>query len=115
MPAHWRAVQDATKSAELEAFHEVLTDISLGHGSEAVCAFFVEAYVQGYQISTAEQVFFEACTAVFTRRRYRERWNRKVVRRISKKHNHWTVEGSKGVYEKPGKKKREKDRPTVMY
>ena len=30
----------------------------------------------------------KSSTAVFTRRRYRDKWNRIVVRRVSKKHNH---------------------------
>ena len=36
----------------------------------------------------AEQVGFEGSTAVFARRRYRDKWNRTVVRRVSKKHAH---------------------------
>ena len=48
----------------------------------------IDAYVRGYQIATAAHVPFEGSTAVFTRRRYRDKWNRTVVRRISKKHNH---------------------------
>ena len=48
----------------------------------------IGAYVRGYQIATAENVPFEGSTAVFTRRRYRDKWNRTVVRRVSKKHNH---------------------------
>ena len=95
-----RVVQDASRSAELENFHQVLTDISLGRATEAVRAFLVDAYVRGYQIGTAENVPFEGSTAVFTRRRYRDKWNRKVVRRVSKKHNHSTVEVQKIIKRK---------------
>ena len=103
-------MQDASRSAELEAFHEVLTDISLGHASQAVRAFLVDAYVRGYQISTAEHVPFEGSTAVFTRRRYRDKWNRTVVRRVSKKHNHSTVEVQKTNREKGKMEERERGR-----
>ena len=81
-------VQDESRRAELDIFHTVLTDISHGVASNDVRDFMIAAYVRGYQISTAENVPFEGSTAVFTRRRYRDKWNRTVVRRVSKKHNH---------------------------
>ena len=83
-----RVVQDETRRAELDCFHMVLTDISHGIASNEVRDFMIAAYVRGYQIATAENVPFEGSTAVFTRRRYRDKWNRTVVRRVSKKHNH---------------------------
>ena len=83
-----RVVQDESRRAELNCFHTVLTDISHGVASNEVRDFMIGAYVRGYQIATAENVPFEGSTAVFTRRRYRDKWNRTVVRRVSKKHNH---------------------------
>ena len=83
-----RVVQDESRRAEPECFHTVLTDISHGVASIDVRSFMIDAYVRGFQIGTAEHVPFEGCTAVFTRRRYRDKWNRTVVRRVSKKHNH---------------------------
>ena len=83
-----RVVQDESRRAELDCFHTVLTDISHGVASNEVRDFMIAAYVRGYQIATAEHVDFEGSTAVFTRRRYRDKWNRTVVRRVSKKHNH---------------------------
>ena len=83
-----RVVQDESRRAELDSFHRVLTDISHGAATNEVRDFMIDAYVRGYQIATAEHVPFEGSTAVFTRRRYRDKWNRTVVRRISKTHNH---------------------------
>ena len=79
-----RVVQDARRQPELDAFHEVLSDISFGRASNVVRAFIVESYVRGAAIRRAENVDFEGSTAVFTKRRYRDRWNRVCVRRISK-------------------------------
>ena len=83
-----RVVQDETRRGELDLFHKVLTDVSQGTDSNDVRRFIIDAYVRGYKIGCAEQVDFEGSTAIFTRRRYRDRWNRTVVRRIAKKHNH---------------------------
>ena len=108
-------MQDETRRAELDSFHTVLTDISHGATTDDVRDFIIDAYVRGYQIATAAHVPFEGSTAVFTRRRYRDKWNRTVVRRVSKKHNHSTVEGQntsttsmkgrRGGYPDTGKKK----------
>ena len=81
-------MQDETRRAELDSFHTVLTDISHGATTNDVREFMIDAYVRGYEIATAAHVPFEGSTAVFTRRRYRDKWNRTVVRRIAKKHNH---------------------------
>ena len=83
-----RVVQDESRSEELDSFHTVLTDISHGATTKKVRDFMIDAYVRGYQMATAEHVPFEGSTAVFTRRRYRDKWNRTVVRRVSKTHNH---------------------------
>ena len=83
-----RVVQQAGREQELEAFHQVLADISLGVASNAVARFVVEAYVRGARIGSAENADFEGSTAVFTKRRYRDRWNRIQVRKLSKKSNH---------------------------
>ena len=66
----------------------MLTDISLGAPSNAVARFVVEAYVRGARIGSAENADFEGSTAVITKRRYRDRWNRIQVRKLSKKSNH---------------------------
>ena len=72
---------------ELESFHRVLGDISKGIPSDEVQKFLVEAYVRG-AAKGADDVQFEGSTAVFSKRRYRDAWNRTVIRRVSKKHNH---------------------------
>ena len=75
---------DVSRAAELEEFHKVLTDISMGRATERVRTFFVDAFVRGARIGSAEQVDFEGNTSVFPKRRYRDKWNRTVVRRIAK-------------------------------
>jgi len=82
-----RVVEDASRKDELETFHTVLNDIAHGRASNDVWKFTVQAYVRGARIS-AETVEFEGSTAVFTKRRYRDRFNRTITRRVSKKHNH---------------------------
>ena len=83
-----RVIGDENRTEELENFHGVLTDISWGKMSERVKAFVVEAYVRGAGIGCAERAELEGSTSVFTKRRYRDRWNRTIVRRIAKVHNH---------------------------
>ena len=83
-----RVVKDAGRQLELDLFHRVLTDISLGRASNVVRQFVIDSYLRGDAIRKPENVDFEGSTAVFTKRRYRDKWNRTVVRRVSKKHNH---------------------------
>jgi len=83
-----RVTQDASRAQELEAFHAVLADVSEARSSEAVRSFVIEAYVRGAADGCAEKAAVEGSTAIFTKRRYRDRWNRTVVRRISRVHNH---------------------------
>ena len=45
--------------------------------------FIVGAYLRGASSNTAEQTPFEGSTGVFTKRRYRDRFNRKMVKRVS--------------------------------
>ena len=52
--------------------------------------FIVNAYVRG-ALSTGgqvENVALEGSTAVYTKRRYRDRYNRAIVKRVAKHHNH---------------------------
>ena len=83
-----RVCQDAARARELEDFHQVLTDISWGHATARAREFIVQAYVRGAEIGCAEKVGFDGSTSVFTKRRYRDKWNRTVVRRVAKSHNH---------------------------
>ena len=75
-----RVVREAVREAEIQNFHEVLSDISQGVASEKVRKFMINAYVRGRAFSIAEQVPVEGTTTVVTRRRYRDKWNRKVAR-----------------------------------
>ncbi len=83
-----RVVVDAARTCELEAFHDVLTSIAEAKATAAVRAFVLGAYVRGASQNSAEHVDVESTTSVFTKRRYRDAWNRVVVRRIARVHNH---------------------------
>ena len=72
---------------ELETFHRVLGDISMGIPSDEVRSFLVEAYVRG-AMKGSDNVPFEGSTSVFSKRRYRDAWNRTIMRRVPKKRNH---------------------------
>ena len=63
----------------------------MGRASDRVREFIIRAYVKGMDDScegTAENCDFEGSTSVFTKRRFRNRWNRTMVTRISKEANH---------------------------
>ena len=83
-----RVVTDLARREEIETFHQVLADISWGRDTPAVRAFIVQAYVRGATVGRAEDAELEGSTAVFTKRRYRDKWNRTIVRRVAKTHNH---------------------------
>ena len=83
-----RVTVDAERATESEEFHAVLNDVALGQASERVKHFVIKAYVRGANVGCAEKTDFEGSTSVFTKRRYRDRWNRTVVRRIANTRNH---------------------------
>jgi hypothetical protein len=66
----------------------VLADIGWGVASQRVHDFIVRAYVKGSEVGCAERANVEGSTSVFTKRRYRDKWNRTIVRRVAKVHNH---------------------------
>ena len=82
-----RVIIDESRRAELDAFHDILTDISVCQETDRVRRFLVHAYAQGAMV-TAEVADFEGSTSVFTKRRYRDNWNQPIVRRLSKSHAH---------------------------
>ena len=45
-------------------------------------------YIRGASCPVADKSKFEGSTAVFTKRRYRDAWNRALVNRIAKYHSH---------------------------
>ena len=67
---------------------QVLNDISLGVASTDVRSFVVGAYVRGASSNCPEQTPFEGSTGVFTKRRYRDRFNRAMVKRVSRECGH---------------------------
>ena len=76
------------RASELNNFHEVLSDISWGEESDAVRDFIVAAFVRGGTCGIAQNCEYDGSTAIFTKRRYRDSWNRVIVRRCAKEHNH---------------------------
>ena len=76
------------RQEELQNFHEVLNDISWGDASPAARKFIIDAYVRGAACGVAEKCDYDGSTAIFTKRRYRDSWNRIIVRRAAKEHNH---------------------------
>ena len=66
----------------------MLSDVALGETTDRVKDFVIAAYVRGARVGCAEKTDFEGSTSVFTKRRYRDRWNRTLVRRIAKTRNH---------------------------
>ena len=83
-----RVISDAARSEEIENFHGILHDVAHGISSERVRTFLVQAYVRGAQRGCAEDAPFEGVTSVFAKRRYRDAYNRTIVKRIGKTHNH---------------------------
>ena len=78
-----RVVTDSSRQAEIEEFHRVLSDISYGEATNSVRKFVVDSYVRGAKANVAELVPFEGSTAVFAKRKFRDQWNRKVVKRVA--------------------------------
>ncbi len=83
-----RVVSDDSRREELEVIHCVLLDGAHGVCSERVGKFIVDAYVRGASTPTAEDSQLEANTAVFTKRRYRDKWNRSIVKRVGEACSH---------------------------
>ena len=79
---------DEKRSDELNDFHGVLHDVSYGNPTDRVRRFLVQCYVRGARVGCAERSELEGSTSVFTKRRFRDRWNRALVRRVAKHHNH---------------------------
>ena len=83
-----RVCIDETRSSESEVFHSALGEVAEGKTTERVKKMVVEAYVRGASVGCAERAEVEGSTSVFTKRRYRDRWNRTLVRRIAKTRKH---------------------------
>ena len=73
---------DASREAAIQEFHTVLSDVSYGHCTESVKKFIVQSYVRGARFGSAESCPLEKVTSVFTKRRYRDAWNRALLRKI---------------------------------
>ena len=69
----------ARRQQEIEDYHKVLEDVSMCRATQCVRAFCVNAYVRGACV-TARNTDYEGSTSVFSKRRYRDKFNRAVVR-----------------------------------
>ncbi len=78
-----RVVNDPSRQASIEEFHTVLSDVSYGECTDMVKKFIVQSYVRGARYGSAELCPLEKVTSVFTKRRYRDAWNRALVRKIA--------------------------------
>ena len=58
------------RKEEIENFHGVLHDVSMGVPSERVRRFLVQAYVRGASCGTADNAELEGSTSIFTKRRW---------------------------------------------
>ena len=58
---------------ELENFHGVLGDISYGRSTSRVRDFIIQAFVKGARCGNAHHCELEGSTAVFSKRRFRDR------------------------------------------
>ena len=74
--------EDAEQQQGFEDFHAVLESIAMNQTTDDVRQFFIGAYVRGAGI-TQKDVPFEENTAVFPMRRYRDRWNRQILKRCA--------------------------------
>ena len=78
--------EDPLRQQGLEQFHNVLEAIAHGCASPPVQQFFVDAYVRG-AMTTQQNVAFDDSTSCFTLCRFRNRWNRQVLKRSAKRHH----------------------------
>ena len=83
-----RVVQGGMERApEIENFHHVLADIADGVPTDRVRQFITNAYGKGALV-TAKTVDYEGSTSIFTKRRYRDAWNRPILLRLAKASRH---------------------------
>jgi hypothetical protein len=83
-----RLVTDNAREGELQHFHKIMEDIGWNSDAGRVRDFFINAHLEGAQSGNrCNDVSFESGTSVFTKRRYRDRWNRAIVKRIAKRYS----------------------------
>ena len=80
-PAH-----DVESQASLDEFHGVLEDVAHGKACSIVRKYIVDAYVRGAERPTASHLWKDEGTACFTKRKYRDRWNKKVQDKVARKY-----------------------------
>jgi hypothetical protein len=76
---------DPEKQKDLDDFHQVLEDISMGNCTTLARKHIVAAYVRGAK-KNALRVPIERGTACFSKRSFRDRWNKIISARAAKKY-----------------------------
>ena len=76
-------MNDPSRQASIEEFHTVLSDVSHGECTDIVKKFIVQSYVRGARYGSAELCPLEKVTSVFTKRRYRDAWDKALARKIA--------------------------------
>jgi hypothetical protein len=75
------------RADDLNDYHQVLTDVSLGQATSRVRDFFVRKFSEG-ALTIAKKEPFEGSTSIFAKRRYRDGWNRTVIQRLARESGH---------------------------
>ena len=75
------------RQGEIEQYHRLLDDIAMCRATGAVRAFCIDAYGRGACV-TAKNSDFEGSTSIFSKRKYRDLWNRFIVRRLARDCGH---------------------------
>ena len=78
---------DGSRNSEIEEFHAVLNDVAHCSPTPKVAEFLIQAYGKG-ALTSAKRVEYEGNTSIFTKRRYRDAWNRSVMQRLAKQYPH---------------------------
>ena len=75
------------RADEINDYHQVLMDVSLGKATDRVRKFFVQKFTEG-ALTRAKQEPFEGSTSLFAKRLYRDLWNKTIVQRLAKETGH---------------------------
>ena len=75
-----------SEQVALDLFHAVLEDVAHCKPSVPVRKHIVDAYVRGAKRPTANYLWRDEGTACFTKRKYRDRWNKRIQERAADKY-----------------------------
>ena len=83
-------VKDQTRREELDRYHAVLDNVGRGMETFGVKQLVIDAFVRGAlaKKQTGDFVDLEGFTTIFSKRRYRDHWNRGVISRLARNSDH---------------------------